>query len=84
MFDAKVVDALKRSVVHYPNGTILLLADGRRGVVTEQNNNHSASPILRIFEEGNQLLETTYILNLSEAPNAAIEKVDTEYILEVE
>ncbi|QCR33376.1 HD-GYP domain-containing protein [Lysinibacillus sp. SGAir0095] len=84
MFDAKVVDALKKSVVHYPNGSILLLSDGRRGVVSKQNDDDAALPCLRIFEENNQLLNTTYQLNLIEEPNIAIEKVETEYILEVE
>ena len=84
MFDAKVVDALKKSVVHYPNGSILLLSDGRRGVVSKQNVDDAALPFIRIFEENNQLLNTTYQLNLIEEPNIAIEKVETEYILEVE
>ncbi|MFC7687880.1 HD-GYP domain-containing protein [Ureibacillus sp. GCM10028918] len=84
MFDANVVDALKKSVVHYPNGTILVLGDGRRGIVAKQNAQNSALPCLRIFEENNQLLKTTYLLNLIEEPNVSIEKVDTEFILEVE
>lgn len=84
MFDARVVDALKKTVVHYPNGTILVLSDGRRGVVAKQDDQHAALPCLRIFEENHQLLKTTYLLNLIEEPNVKIEKVDTEYILETE
>ncbi len=84
MYDAKVVDALKKSVVHYPNGTIVLLSDGRRGVVAKQNVLNSALPCLRIFEENNQLMKSTYLLNLMDEPTVKIEKVDTEYILEVE
>ena len=84
MFDAKVIDALKKSIVHYPNGTIVLLSDGRRGVVAKQNGQDSAKPCLRIFEGQGQLLKTTYLLNLLDEPNTAIEKVDTDYILEVE
>ncbi|MDI7743978.1 HD-GYP domain-containing protein [Lysinibacillus fusiformis] len=84
MFDARVVDALKKTVVHYPNGTILELSDGRRGVVAKQNVLDSALPCLRIFEENNQLLNSTYLLNLIEEPHIKIENVDTEYILEVE
>ena len=37
MFDTSVVEALKRSIVHYPNGTIVLLNNERRGVVSKQN-----------------------------------------------
>ncbi|MDN4492907.1 HD-GYP domain-containing protein [Ureibacillus aquaedulcis] len=84
MFDAKVVDALKKSVVHYPNGTILELTDGRRGVVANQNSEDSALPCLRIFEEDHQILKTTYTLNLIEEPTVSVAKVDTEYVREVE
>ena len=84
MFDAKVVDALKKSVVHFPNGTILLFSDGRRGVVVKQNDQNAALPCVRIFEENNELLKTTYQLDLIDEQNITIEKVDTEYISEIE
>nr|WP_106780645.1 HD-GYP domain-containing protein [Lysinibacillus timonensis] len=84
IFDARVVEAFKRSVVHYPNGSIVLLTDGRRGVVAKQNMNHSALPYLRIFEEQNAILKTTYILNLEEHPDLSIKSIEPDYILHVE
>ena len=84
LYDAKVVEALKRSVVHYPNGTIVMLSDGRRGVVAKQNIADSSRPIIRIFEENQILLKATYILNLMEVTNLKILKVETEYVIGVE
>ena len=84
LYDAKVVEALKRSVVHYPNGTIVMLSDGRRGVVAKQNITDSSRPIIRIFEENQILLKATYILNLMEVTNLKILKVETEYVIGVE
>ncbi|RHW36801.1 HD-GYP domain-containing protein [Lysinibacillus yapensis] len=84
IFDEKVVDAFLKSVVHYPNGTILLLSDGRRGIVVKQNMRNAALPSLRIFEENGQLLKSTYLFNLAEEANVSIEKVETDYIAETE
>lgn len=84
LYDAKVVEALKRSVVHYPNGTIVMLSDGRRGVVAKQNIADSSRPIIRIFEENQILLKATYILNLIEVSDLKILKVETEYVIGVE
>ena len=80
MFDVRVVDALKKSVVHYPNGSILLLSDGRRGVVVSQNSEDSIRPIIRIFEEKNCIITPTYLLNLSIELNVKIEKVEPDYM----
>lgn len=84
MFDAQVVDAFIKSVVHYPNGTIVLLSDGRRGIVAMQNMNNAARPCLRIFEQDHQLLKSTYLVNLAEEPSVSIIKVEIDYIEYVE
>lgn len=84
MFDAKVVEAFKRSIVHYPNGTILLLSDGRRGIVAKQNVNNSGLPFVRIFEENNSILKSTYMLNLEEHPQVTVKKIETEYLAQAE
>ncbi len=79
IFSPRVVAALRKSVVHFPNGTILLLSDGRRGVVSRQNPEHPDRPFLRIFEEDDKLVDATYELNLQDNYTITIEKVDTEY-----
>ncbi|MEL3962122.1 HD-GYP domain-containing protein [Lysinibacillus endophyticus] len=84
LFDSRVVEALKRCIVHYPNGTIVLLSDGRRGVVAKQNSENSALPHVRIFEENNKLLKSTYLISLAVETNVFIEKVETDYIVNIE
>lgn len=83
-FDARVVDAFKRSVVHYANGTIVLLNDGRRGIVSKQNFVDSARPWIRIFKENNKVLEATYEICLSEYPMLKVEKIETDFVEDTE
>ena len=84
MFDVRVVDALKKIVVHYPNGSIILLSDGRRGVVVSQSSENSVRPTLRIFEENNCIITPTYLLNLSTELHVKIEKVEPDFNANVE
>ncbi|WP_342472083.1 HD-GYP domain-containing protein [Metasolibacillus sp. FSL H7-0170] len=80
LYDAKVVEALKKCVVHYPNGTVLTLSDGRRGIVSRQNELHPSLPYIRIFEENSEMLVATYEINLANTFNITIEKIETEFI----
>lgn len=84
IFDSKVVEAFKQSVVHYPNGTIVLLSDGRRGVVAKQNTKNAALPIIRIFEENDEILKSTYVLSLEEHPHITVDKIETDYLAHAE
>ncbi len=81
IYDARIVKALKGSVVHYPTGVILKLSDGRRGIVSRQNTSNAALPWIRIFEEQNQLLTATYELNLVDYPTITIESVEVDYVV---
>jgi len=81
IYDARVVNALKKSVVHYPNGVILKLSDGRRGIVSRQNTLDPAMPLIRIFEEQNQILAATYEINLVDHPTVIIESVEADYVV---
>lgn len=80
IYDARIVQALEKSVVHYPNGVILKLSDGRRGIVSRQNTLNAALPWIRIFEEQNQLLTATYEINLVDYPTVFIESVESDYV----
>lgn len=84
IYSPVVVEALRRSVVHYPNGTILLLSDGHRGVVSKQNPEQPQSPKIRIFEEDDEILPATYEINLTDFPDILIDKVELEYMTSVE
>jgi putative nucleotidyltransferase with HDIG domain len=77
-FDEKVVEAFKRIVVKYPNGTVVLLSDERRGVVARQNPAKPARPFVRIFEDRGEMLKATYELPLVDYPDIHIVKEDLE------
>lgn len=79
-FDERVIEAFKRSIVHYANGTILLLTDGRRGIVSKQNLVDATRPWIRIFEENKNLVEATYEICLSDYPTVEVEKIETEFV----
>ena len=83
-FDKMVVEAFKRVIVKYHNGTVLQLSDMRRGVVTRQNTDNAARPFVRIFEENGQLLAATYEISLIEHPNVHIVKEELDYQLSSE
>jgi len=81
IFSAAAVQALKKIIVQYPNGTTLKLKDGRRGVVSRQNASKPERPYVRIFEEDEKLLDVTYEINLVEEILVEIEKIETDYVL---
>ncbi|MCH7323016.1 HD-GYP domain-containing protein [Solibacillus sp. MA9] len=84
LFDARVVDAFLRSVVHYANGSIVLLSDGRRGIISKQNIVDVTRPWVRIFEEDDKLLDATYEICLSDHPLLNIEKIEVDYVVPAE
>ncbi|MEG0259556.1 MAG: HD-GYP domain-containing protein [Lysinibacillus sp.] len=81
IYEPTIVDALKKVVVHYPNGTVLKLADGRRGIVSKQSKTEPQFPKIRIFEENTDLLIATYEIDLSENPTVVIDNVETDYVI---
>lgn len=66
LYDERVVNAFKKTISYYVKGSVLLLKDGRRGIVFKQNNTEPSKPWIRIFEENNQIINATYELNLAE------------------
>lgn len=84
IYSETVVDALKRAVVQYPNGTTVKLIDGRRGIVSKQNPEKAARPFVRIFEENNEIVPVTYEIDLLEEPLIEIEKIETDYVVSIE
>lgn len=73
-----------RSIVHYPNGTIVLLSDGRRGIISKQNIVDATRPWIRIFEENKTLVDATYEICLSDCPLLEIEKIESDFVAYVE
>ncbi|SJZ32927.1 HD-GYP domain-containing protein [Selenihalanaerobacter shriftii] len=49
-FDKKIVEAFLRNVAIYPNGTIVLLSNGEKGIVTSQNGSFPQRPNIKVFK----------------------------------
>lgn len=80
LYDERIVNAFQKTITIYTNGTVLLLKDGRRGIVFKQNQQLPERPWVRIFEENNELLKATYELNLFDI-NIEIVKVELNYVI---
>lgn len=79
LYDKKVVEAFNRIIAAYPNGTVVLLSNGHRGIVSKQNPTNTMCPKLRIFEEHGELVKATYELALADS-DVTIVKVETDYL----
>lgn len=76
LYDAKIVEAFRRSVVLYPNGLSVKLSNGEQGIVCKQNKGMNERPIIRIVErDGNEI--PPYDLDLKEYHSVVITECDT-------
>lgn len=80
-FDRRVVEALKHSVMHYPNGTVVLLSDETRAIVFRQNNVDPSRPYVRVFEQDDKIISATYEVSLFDTPLLEIVRIETDYVL---
>jgi len=60
-----------RSIAVYPNGSMVVLSDGRKGIVRKQNVNFPTRPVINIIKE-NKRVET---INLMDNINIVIKEV---------
>ncbi len=81
LYDQMVVEAFNRVIAAYPNGTVLLLSNGSRGIVSKQNASNTMRPKLRIFEEHGKLVKATYELDLASS-ELDILNVEPDYLEE--
>lgn len=79
LFDSQVIEAFRSSVAMYPNGMIVELNDGRKGIVTDQNKGVTDRPVIRIIEEDGQETDSPYPLDLSKALDKVITGFDPDY-----
>ncbi|MBM7586200.1 putative nucleotidyltransferase with HDIG domain [Bacillus pakistanensis] len=79
LFDKNVVEAFRHSVAIYPNGLVVILSDGRKGIVSKQNKGLADRPVLRIIEENQIELLTPYELDLKTNLDLVIHDFDAEY-----
>ncbi len=79
LFDINVIEAFRRSVAIYPNGMVVDLNDGKKGIVTTQNKGLTDRPVIRIIEENGQELQTPYEFDLSKELDKVIIGFDADY-----
>ena len=79
LFDANVIEAFRSSVAMYPNGMVVELNDGRKGIVTDQNKGVTDRPVIRIIEEYGQEIQTPYAMDLSTELDKVITGFDPDY-----
>lgn len=84
LYDEKVVKAFQKCIAIYPNGTVVLLSDDRRGIVSRQNHSATEKPWIRIFEENGEILPATYECCLEDEPAVHIHQVEVEYLVHSE
>lgn len=64
-FDNTIIEAFRRAVAIYPNGLSVELNDGRKGVVSSQNEGIGDRPIIRILEEDGEQIKEPYEVDLN-------------------
>lgn len=80
-FNKSYIEAFRKSILLYPNGTYVRLSDGRAGIVAKQNRFFTDRPVVRVTEEhGHRLaLNQVYEIDLSKHLNITISHKSSEY-----
>lgn len=67
-FDYKLVELFIRNIAVYPNGTMVFLSNGQKGIVKKQNKNFPLRPIVKLIEDenGNEIINGEEIDLLNE------------------
>ncbi len=73
-FDAETVERFRNAIAIYPNGCVVKLSNGQKGVVVTQNKGVPHRPVVRIVEGKEIRKDVNLITNLT----IFIEKVDVE------
>ncbi|WP_421381153.1 HD-GYP domain-containing protein [Bacillus salacetis] len=79
LFDSNVIQAFRKAVAIYPNGMVVVLSDGRRGIVERQNKALTHRPVIRIIAEGGEELTEPYTLDLGTSLDVTITDFDSEF-----
>lgn len=70
--DANLLGQFLKHIAIYPNGTLVDLSDGTRGIIKEQNPGIPFSPIVMVIENRNDKAVKLYDLDLSTTLNVTI------------
>jgi len=82
LYDPTVIKAFTQAIAIYPNGLVVELNDGRRGIIAKQNAGFSTRPIIRILQNGDDRIDQPYEVNLLEVLDLVITKTDVSLLVE--
>ena len=74
-FDSHILDRFIEKVALYPQGTRVVLNDGRSGIVTKQNSGQPTNPMVRLFWNKSGQMSKAIDINLAEHPALKIEHI---------
>lgn len=75
-FEPRILSIFAKHIAVYPNGMGVRLSNGQRGNVVKQNQSFPTRPYVRMFYQGDKLLESPINYNLAENPALFIVEVD--------
>ena len=78
LYDQKLIQTFRQAVAVYPIGLTVVLSDGRKGVVSNQNVGLGDRPIIRILEENGEDIPP-YELDLKAEMDVMITACDTTF-----
>jgi HD-GYP domain-containing protein (c-di-GMP phosphodiesterase class II) len=76
-FEKDYVEMFRRAIVMYPTGLTVRLNDGRKGIVSRQNEYISDRPLLLILEENGTDIRDPYEIDMSADQTLFITETDT-------
>lgn len=76
MFDPEIATEFAKNAVIFPNGTVVKLSDGRKGIVVNQNSGFTARPIVRITHNPDASKASLNMANMMEDLSLTIEDIE--------
>lgn len=76
-FETTFIEMFRKAIVMYPAGLTVWLNDGRKGIVSEQNEHVSDRPVLLILEEEGCNLDRPYQVDMATETTIFITETDT-------
>jgi len=71
-FEPRVIGVFKKHIAVYPSGSGILLSNGQRGNVVKQNPAFPNRPLVRVFYQNEETLNTPIDYNLADYPSIMI------------
>lgn len=75
LFDPRIIDRFVEKITLYPQGTKVVLNDGRSGLVIKNNRSDSTRPTLRLFWDNGTPMKKPVEINLSDERSLQIVEV---------